>query len=76
MLNQLRKDGYIRVRVNGEIYDLSEDIVLEKNKADDIDVVIDRIVIKDDSRSRISEAVENATKVLMPLLELVQIVKV
>ena len=62
LLNQLRKDGYIRVRVNGEIYDLSEDIVLEKNKADDIDVVIDRIVIKDDSRSRISEAVENATK--------------
>ncbi len=62
LLNQLRKDGYIRVRVNGAIYDLSEDIVLEKNKADDIDVVIDRIVIKDDSRSRISEAVENATK--------------
>ncbi len=62
LLEQLKKDGYIRVRINGQNYDLSEEIVLEKNKADDIDVVIDRIVIKEDSRSRISEAVENATK--------------
>ena len=62
LFENLRKDGYIRVRVNGENYDLSEEIVLEKNKADDIDVVIDRIVLKDDSRTRLSEAVESATK--------------
>ncbi len=62
LFEKLRKEGYIRVRVNKENYDLSEDIVLEKNKADDIDVIIDRIVIKEDSRSRISEAVESATK--------------
>ena len=62
LFENLRKDGYIRVRVNGENYDLSEEIVLEKNKTDDIDVVIDRIVLKDDSRTRLSEAVESATK--------------
>ena len=62
LLNDLRKDGYIRVRVNGQMYDLSEEITLEKNKQDDIDVVIDRIVIKEDSRSRLSESVETATK--------------
>lgn len=62
LLEQLRKDGYIRVRVNKEMYDLSENITLEKNKADDIDVVIDRIVLKEESRARISEAVETATK--------------
>lgn len=62
LFENLRKDGYIRVRVNGENYDLSEEIVLEKNKADDIDVVIDRIVLKEGSRTRLSEAVESATK--------------
>ncbi len=62
LLDKLRKEGYVRVRVNNENYDLSEEINLEKNKADDIDVVIDRVVIKEDSRSRISEAVEAATK--------------
>ena len=62
LFDRLRKDGYARVRVNGENYDLSENIELEKNKQDDIDVIIDRIVIKEDSRSRISEAVESATK--------------
>ena len=62
LLNDLRKEGYIRVRVNKEMYDLSEEITLEKNKQDDIDVVIDRIVIKEDSRSRLSESIETATK--------------
>ncbi len=61
-LENLRKEGYIRVRVNGEMYDLSEDIALEKNKKDKIDVVIDRIVLKEDSRSRLFEAIEQATK--------------
>ena len=62
LLDDLRKEGYIRVRVNQQMYDLSEEIVLEKNKQDDIDVVIDRIVLKEDSRSRLSEAIEAATK--------------
>jgi len=62
LLEDLRKDGYIRVRVNQKMYDLSDDITLEKNKQDDIDVVIDRIVLKEDSKSRLSEAIEQAVK--------------
>ena len=62
LLDKLRKDGYIRVRVNDEMLDLSEDIDLDKNKKSNIEVVIDRIVIKEDSRSRLFEAIENATK--------------
>lgn len=62
VLEDLRKGGYARVRVNGEIRDLSEEIVLEKNKKDKIDVVIDRIILKEDSRSRLHESMEAATK--------------
>ena len=62
LFDRLRKDGYIRVRVNGEMYDLSEDITLDKNKKDQIDVVIDRIALKEESRSRLFEAIEQATK--------------
>ena len=61
-LDKLRKEGYIRVRINGEMLDLSEEIDLDKNKKDNIDVVIDRVVIIEDSHSRIFEAIENATK--------------
>ena len=62
VLDDLRKSGYARVRVNGEVLDLSENINLEKNKKDDIDVIIDRLVIKEDIRSRLFESIENATK--------------
>ena len=47
LFDKLRKEGYVRVRVNGEMYDLSEEINLEKNKKDKIDDVIDRIAIKE-----------------------------
>ena len=62
LLDSLQKEGYIRVRINGEMYDLSENIELEKNKKDSIEVIIDRIVIKEGSRGRIFEAIEQATK--------------
>ncbi len=61
-LDDLRKDGFVRVRVDGEIKDLGEDIVLDKNKKHNIDIIIDRIVIKEDSRSRIFEAIELSCK--------------
>ncbi len=61
LFDELRRDGFIRVRVNGETYDLSEDIELEKNKKDKIDIIIDRIIIKEDVRSRLYEAIELAT---------------
>ena len=61
-LDRLRKEGYIRVRINGEMIDLSEDINLEKNKKDNIDVIVDRIAIKEESRTRLFESLEQATK--------------
>ena len=60
LLDDLRKSGYIRVRVNGEMLDLSDDINLEKNTKSKIDVVVDRIVIKSGIRSRLYESVETA----------------
>ena len=62
ILENLQKEGYVRVRINGEMHDLGEKIELDKNTKDKIEVVIDRIVIKEESRSRIYEAVEQATK--------------
>ena len=62
ILDKLRKDGYVRVRINKEMYDLDEDINLDKNKKDSIEVVIDRLIIRVESRSRIFEALETATK--------------
>ncbi len=62
VLDNLRKSGFSRVRVNGTVYDLSDEIKLEKNKKDVIEVVVDRIVVKDKERSRLSEAIETSTK--------------
>lgn len=62
LFEKLRKDGYARVRVNGETYDLNEEITLEKNKKHSIEVIIDRLIIREDIRSRLYEAVETATK--------------
>ena len=62
LFDDLRKDGFVRVRVNGEVLDLSEEITLDKNKKDNIDVIIDRIVLKEDIRSRLSESIEQAIK--------------
>ena len=60
-LDNLRKSGYVRVRINGEMVDLSDEINLDKNTKDQIDVVIDRIVLKDGIRTRLFESIENAT---------------
>ncbi len=62
VLDNLRKQGYARVRINGAMRDLSEEINLEKNIKDNIDVVIDRIKIKSEERSRIFESIESSTK--------------
>lgn len=62
LFEKLRKEGYVRVRVNDEMLDLSEEIELDKNKKSNIQVVIDRLVLKNDSYSRLFEAIEAATK--------------
>ncbi|MBR2930829.1 MAG: excinuclease ABC subunit UvrA [Clostridia bacterium] len=56
------RSGYVRVRVDGSMYDLSEKITLDKNLKHTIDIVVDRIVLKADVRSRLSDSVESALK--------------
>ncbi|MED4586146.1 excinuclease ABC subunit UvrA [Brevibacillus choshinensis] len=62
LLEDIRKQGFVRVRVNGEIIDLSEDIKLEKNKKHNIEVVVDRIVVKPDVQSRLADSLETALR--------------
>lgn len=62
LFDELRKKGFMRVRVNDKMYDLSEEIKLEKNKKDNISVVVDRIVVNSEERSRIFEALETSSK--------------
>ena len=60
-LENARKSGYVRVRVDGVTYDLSEKITMEKNKKHNIEIIVDRLVIKPDIRSRLSDSVETVT---------------
>ena len=62
VLTDLRHDGYNRIRLNGEFHDLDEEIALEKTKRYDIEVVIDRVVIKEGIRSRLYDSIETACK--------------
>ena len=62
LFDELRKSGYSRVRVNGEMRSLDEDIILEKNIKDNIEVVVDRIVLDPEERGRIFEAIETSCK--------------
>ena len=62
VLDKARKDGYTRARVDGEIYSLDEEIKLEKNKKHNIDIVVDRLVIKKTIRSRLADSIETASK--------------
>lgn len=61
-LDSARKSGFVRARVDGLIYDLSEDIKLEKNKRHNIEIVVDRLVMKESVRSRLSDSIETASK--------------
>lgn len=62
LFTDISKQGFVRVRVDGELRDLSEDIELEKNKKHTIEVVVDRIVIKDDVETRLTDSIETALK--------------
>ncbi|MBQ1183123.1 MAG: excinuclease ABC subunit UvrA, partial [Clostridia bacterium] len=62
LLEKIKKDGYVRVRVDGEIYDLSEEIKLEKTKKHTIETVIDRLVLKEGIEKRLTDSVETALK--------------
>jgi len=60
-LKRLQKDGFVRVRIDGELRDLGDDIALAKNKRHDIDVVVDRLFIKEGIRRRLRDSLEIAT---------------
>lgn len=60
LLAKLKRDGFLRVKINGEIFELDKDINLDKNKKWTIELVIDRLVLSPDQLSRVSEAIENA----------------
>ncbi|MCY8947351.1 excinuclease ABC subunit UvrA [Bacillus atrophaeus] len=62
VLEQIRKQGYVRVRIDGEMAELSEEIELEKNKKHSIEVVIDRIVVKEGVAPRLSDSLETALR--------------
>lgn len=62
LLEALKKEGYVRARINGEARDLSETIELEKNKKNTIEVVVDRLVIKPDIQQRLTDSIEIALK--------------
>ena len=62
ILDNARKSGYVRVRVDGIIYDLSEKIPIEKNKKHNIEVIVDRLVVKPDIASRLSDSIETTSK--------------
>ncbi|SFM22354.1 excinuclease ABC subunit A [Gracilibacillus orientalis] len=62
VLEDLQKEGYIRLRINGEMREISDDIQLDKNKKHSIEVVVDRIVVKDSITGRLSDSLETALK--------------
>ncbi len=60
-LDSARRSGYVRVRIDGSIYDLSEEIKLDKNKKHNIEIIVDRLVVKDDIKSRLADSIETAS---------------
>lgn len=62
-LAAIRRDGYVRVRIDGELYDINDDINLDKRKKHTIEVVVDRLAIRNDIRDRLADSVESALKI-------------
>lgn len=62
LLEDLQKEGFVRVRIDGEIYELTDEIKLDKNKKHEIEIVVDRLVIKKDIIGRLTESIEIALK--------------
>ena len=61
-LEEFQKEGFIRVRIDGKMYELTDDIDIDRKKKHNIDIVVDRLVIKPDIRSRLTESIETAMK--------------
>ena len=61
IFDDARRSGYVRVRVDGNLYELSEEIALEKNKKHQIDIVVDRLIVRSDIAQRLTDSVETAS---------------
>jgi len=75
VFSDAKKSGYVRVRVDGNMYELTEEIKLDKNVKHTIDVVVDRLVRRDDIRSRLSDSVDSALKASDGRVNIVTVVK-
>lgn len=62
VLQAIKREGFVRIRINGEVRDISEEIVLDKNKKHSLDVIVDRIVMKDNIEKRLADSIEIAVK--------------
>ena len=62
LLQDLQKEGFVRVRVDGEVYELTDDIEIDRKKKHNIELVVDRLVVKEEIRTRLTESVETALK--------------
>ena len=60
VIDNIRKEGFVRVRIDGETYDVNDEFELEKNKKHTIEVIVDRIVIKENIEARLAGSVETA----------------
>lgn len=74
VLENIKKQGYVRVRIDGEVYDVSEEIKLEKNKKHSIEVIVDRIIVKEGIETRLADSLETALqlsegRVIIDLIE-------
>ena len=70
LLENMQKEGFVRVKIDGELYELSDDIELDRNKKHNIDLIVDRLVVKEDIKSRLSESIETAMKYANQLVKI------
>ncbi len=68
LFEQAKKSGYVRVIVDGNLYELSEEITLDKNKKHNIEIVVDRLIVKEEARKRLADSIENVMKLSDGLL--------
>jgi excinuclease ABC subunit A len=68
LLDEMRKSGYVRVRIDGEVLDLGEEIRLEKNKKHTIEVVVDRLIVRPDIEKRLADSIETCLKLSQGIL--------
>ncbi len=62
LLESMQKEGFVRVRIDGEMFELTDDIEMDRNKKHNIDIVVDRLVVKEDIRNRLAESIETAMR--------------